>query len=167
MDPVLGKADIECPLSTYFNANSRSYCRKVVMVEEEGPPTKYRKLSDSSRTPVESTQEADSQSQHLSQSKNGSNTVFRKPFSHIHKIATMYFDEPQHQLYLGFNDGEVECFVPNFIPDPPSEDTPSLPRTPMTIEQELIEFNEEIDAAIESKIRREEMESLFASDGDQ
>ena len=29
----------------------------------------------------------------------------------------MYYDEPNHELYLGYTDGQVECFVPNFGAD--------------------------------------------------
>ena len=48
--------------------------------------------------------------------KNGKYTVDRQKFGMEHKIATMYYDEPMHELYLGYSDGEVECFVPLSLP---------------------------------------------------
>jgi hypothetical protein len=93
--------------------------------------------------------------------KNGKLSIFRKKFSQNHKIATMYFDEPQHHLYLGFTDGEVECFLPNFmqegLPPAPREtsfDTESHnPEEPKTdLSQEIAKINEEIDIAIECKL---------------
>ena len=79
---------------------------------------------------------------------NGRLSVIRKPFSCAHKIATMYFDEPQHYLYLGFTDGEVECFVPNCIPSSSGDDNACLNgalSTEERLDQELLIVNEQID----------------------
>ena len=87
--------------------------------------------------------------QQPSDTKNGKFSVFRKPFSNSHKIATMFFDEPAHHLYLGFTDGEVECFVPNFTCDATIIKEPKL----ISLEEELEQINSEIDRVIEEKIR--------------
>ena len=82
-------------LSTYFTSNSKSYSRGH----------KTLSLSKSRHVPQRSRQSGIS-------NKNGKYTITRKQFGLEHKIATMYYDEPMHELYIGYSDGEVECFVP-------------------------------------------------------
>ena len=58
----------------------------------------------------------------------------------------MFFDEPAHHLYLGYTDGEVECFVSNFTVETPAKQSLSL-------DEELEQINSEIDRVIDEKIR--------------
>ena len=37
--------------------------------------------------------------------KNGKHAIFRRGYCKIHRIATMFYDEPQHELYIGYSDG--------------------------------------------------------------
>jgi len=37
--------------------------------------------------------------------KNGKYAIFRRGYCKMHRIATMYYDEPQHELFIGYSDG--------------------------------------------------------------
>lgn len=37
--------------------------------------------------------------------KNGKTVRIRRKFSNNHRIATMFFDEINHELYIGYSDG--------------------------------------------------------------
>ena len=72
----------------------------------------------------------------------------------------MYYDEPMHNLYLGFTDGKVECFIPNFCG---KSQTPLLSK----FEHDLQVINDELDRVIEEKIRREGVHAVFEEEEDE
>ena len=60
-------------------------------------------------------------------------------------------------MYLGFTDGEVECFIPNFMPGFTASLIPAEEKKPSNLSQEIAAINQEIDKVIESKVYNEEL----------
>ena len=98
----------------------------------------------------------------------------RKQFTTMHRIATMYYDEPNHELYLGYTDGQVECFVPNFGADFKKKSSNRRKKSRKSSKKEsckkitgmgfdkkeMDEINKQIDSLVESN-NNEEIEVIL------
>jgi len=44
--------------------------------------------------------------------QNGKKNKYRRQFCTDHRISTMFYDEINHELFIGYSDGQIESFVP-------------------------------------------------------
>jgi hypothetical protein len=88
-----------CPFASFFNALSKSEPAS----ENPESPSKQETFLGSKQLLQLSREKA-----------NGSMTLMRRGYGgeHGHKVTTVFFDEALHLLFMGYSDGQVECFAP-------------------------------------------------------